>query len=932
MKSGRWALLALVLTANSLVAQRVSHLATLTMAPIASTASASTERDPIPTTAVVLTTEPNAVRVVAIPVPIALRGAHARFVFVRQSTLEVIGRVEGTVTPEDASRPIALGVTVPPDAAAGPITVGVMRFSCDSGCESVDVPVVLEVQTRSALRIDPPRPLVGSHAGGRARTDVTVGNAGNAAEEVSLAVELPNDWRSRVLVPMPIRVEAGATTVIPVEIMVSNDAGMGDYGAQFRASTASGAVAHTEMTVRVDGGQGGVVGWRPIFTASAAVARDESGQTATAFGADLAGEVLPDVHANGHASFINDASSLSGLTQRSLGRLGATGSNSYLMLNAPNWGLGAGTVGVSTAGLSGNGLWGNGGSFHAEDDTWRGSGLAVMPTLGGHYYVTDVARKVGPVWTGVVASDLEDNVGSGRSARTLAGDFTLPWKDGSFELQAGQRRADSVQGPAFLARFDQRTRTWGISALAAHVPGGAMAFANAQDQLELDGFRQLSKSLSLGAGYWKNSDPGTLGNAPTGSIGWSVAPQLSLGPAGALALEATSSQWNGETALGAFGNSDRELRASWMGTIAQVQTQLGVAHGVLGRSASVANDVGYDLSADRLAFVATASAHTRLGSWQLDATSAVTGAGVGVPSHQMSFGGTVDEVPLVAGRAYLRGQMLAYYLGTSNSVSLSQVVGVDLHIADGYTLSLDAERSGEDLDPTGRPQWVVSTRIRRAMGVPPLRSRALRGVVYADLNNNGKRDRGEPGVADAVVRANGTAVTTDADGRFALSGNRGAQMDVDPRSLPAGWIVAPRSDATDSSNAGSLAVIPTSPVDVFIRLDSAKNVDTTNVRLDRAVLVLTDSAGRRWTGAPNAAGLLRFDALPPGAYEVSADLSRVGEPLALPDRLPMVRVEGGNTPLSVVLIVGPRKIRIVQPPGRVREIGNGVGHGDDDPR
>ena len=132
--------------------------------------------------------------------------------------------------------------------------------------------------------------------------------------------------------------------------------------------------------------------------------------------------------------------------------------------------------------------------------------------------------------------------------------------------------------------------------------------------------------------------------------------------------------------------------------------------------------------------------------------------------------------------------------------------------------------------------------------------------------------------------------------------------------------------ATAPGQAIRLAVIPTSPVEVTLSFGETQGIDTAKVHFDRAIVVLTDSLGRSWTGTPDARGVLRLDALPPGLYEISAELENVGETLVLPQPLPTVRVQGGTKPIKATLKVSARPIRRIDPskvPPPIRRVGGG---------
>jgi hypothetical protein len=867
------------------------------------------------TTPVVASAEPNSVRVVAIPVPAAVHGHAAGFQFEHQSDYPIFGRLEGTVTAEDAARPIALSITVPPDAPAGRAVVGIMHFSCAAGCDPVDVPVVLDVAAHYALRLDPARALSGARPDSRIRTAVAVTNTGNAPASVALTVQVPRDWTARLDPPQSLQLAAGASATVTAQVTISRHAGVGDYPVEFRAVTTSGGEPATAFSqVRVEAGPAGTPAGSPVLVANAAMAQDGQGQTLPAVSGDLNGEVWPGVRAVGHVAFMNRYAMRTTLGAQSFERLGASSARSYLRLDGRGWDAAAGNVGFTTPGVGGTSIWGTGGTFNAIDSAWKGSAVAVRSPFGGQYLLGRAAHHFDGFWGGAMVSDLRDDMGSGRMARTVAADMLVPWGQGAFELQAGGRSTDQASGAAFLASVAQRTHDWSFNASASHIPGGSAAFAGAQDAATVYAFRRLSGRLTAGAGYWRNSDPAASGHAGMQSTGWSVSPQVDLGSAGTLSIAATGSQWTTDVPLGSFGNADRDLRATWFGRLGPFQAQAGASGGTLQRSGALTSSVAYHTTAPQVMLFGSVGTENRAGVWGLDASSAFTGEGVGVPARQLSVAGSVDQVPLIGNRVTGRARIMTAHLSGSNITSLTQMLGVEIGLGHGYSLGLDAERSDERRDLSGRPLWVMATRLRRVLGVPSAGSRALRGVVYADLNNNGQQDPGEPGVPSVIVDVAGHAVTTNGSGRFPFDPVRGAAPQVDPRSLAAGWIAAPR-DADDASPRGALAVIPTTAVNVTLVVARGGSLDAAAVRLDRAVIVLTDSTGRRWTGAPSAAGLLHFDALPPGLYTVSADLSGVGERLSLPETLPTVRVDGGTRPIPVTLEVRPRAIKVFIPGG-----------------
>ena len=59
------------------------------------------------------------------------------------------------------------------------------------------------------------------------------------------------------------------------------------------------------------------------------------------------------------------------------------------------------------------------------------------------------------------------------------------------------------------------------------------------------------------------------------------------------------------------------------------------------------------------------------------------------------------------------------------------------------------------------------------LGASPPNPASLQGIVFEDINGNGAREPGEPGIAGVVVSNQIDCVATGADGSFRLDPNRG---------------------------------------------------------------------------------------------------------------------------------------------------------------
>jgi LysM domain-containing protein len=179
-------------------------------------------------------------------------------------------------------------------------------------------------------------------------------------------------------------------------------------------------------------------------------------------------------------------------------------------------------------------------------------------------------------------------------------------------------------------------------------------------------------------------------------------------------------------------------------------------------------------------------------------------------------------------------------------------------------------------------------------------------VVYQDLNGNGERDLDEPGFGGAVVRRDGQVAVTDDHGRYRLSGD-GREAQLDPRSLPPGWIMAGAAAPAAPSEFG---VLPTAMLEVRVLIAPDAEGRAASVSLGPATIIARDSAGRSWLARVSEGGIASFDALPLGTYSIELELPMSSEPLLLTSPLPAVQLSTprGITRMTVPLAVRPLKL------------------------
>jgi hypothetical protein len=221
----------------------------------------------------------------------------------------------------------------------------------------------------------------------------------------------------------------------------------------------------------------------------------------------------------------------------------------------------------------------------------------------------------------------------------------------------------------------------------------------------------------------------------------------------------------------------------------------------------------------------------------------------------------------------------------------------------GLRLLAGAQRDALIMASTTRPGTIFSLRVERASVAPGFSHLAQRtGVVFLDLNDNGERDRGEPGLAGVVVRAGAQRATSDRSGRYMLPTDD-ATPAIDVRSLADGQ----RAGEQARRVGRDLPVRVTTRLEVSVRREQpfGRAATATGSIIVRA----RDAAGREWSVVADAAGRAQFDALPSGLYSVSAESDNANAPLRIEPA--SVRIDARDAAvLRVELVSRGRPIRM----------------------
>jgi len=338
-------------------------------------------------------------------------------------------------------------------------------------------------------------------------------------------------------------------------------------------------------------------------------------------------------------------------------------------------------------------------------------------------------------------------------------------------MRLEQAGTDAETGPAAQMDYTYLDRDRSLVARARHVPALVPGLTGGGDELYLNGTHRLTDAYrALGSVFYHTSSLLTGGGA------------------------ATDRGASGGVAWGRGGRSMRvllERRESqgFFSTGASVVRDAVRAFGTTSLSRSMRLDAQADFG-----WRAFAGARDPYQSYRL------TGRWTGADSEAwatLAYGrGDVwsdrARLDLHARRRFgdLRGELT---LGSWLDASLGDS-DIDGWAGLAYPLNDRFEAVG---GVEYRP-WGGGTPTRLSLGVasrlplptPLPNNPHLHGVLFEDLDLDGVRDPGEPGLADTRLRIGTLEILTDAQGRYTLLDPVPGTISVDPRSLPTG-LVAP---------------------------------------------------------------------------------------------------------------------------------------------
>jgi hypothetical protein len=666
----------------------------------------------------------------------------------------------------------------------------------------------------------------------------------------------------------------------------------------------------------------GNMGFGPKVDVGVASVLDDSGRAAPVIGVELAGPVTDQIQAFGR---LVQATNPHTVDQRGLARVGYYVGASFLTLAGRDWQATGGNAGRSFSDVTGTSAYGRGASVAWTNAPWSVASLAAIPisvgpgTGEGHLVGLRVSRDAWRPGASVNATvtDLQDPQLTQRRLQAFGVGVVSPAFSGmTASGELAQRWYTGGNGLGWMTELRRQTKTDFGQLRLAHAPGGSTAFAHAKDEVAATASRMLNRRLSIAAGVW-TSDDDNVTFSRLHTQGLSFSPRYDLTPRTSLQIEARTNSFTANSPAGLLGNGENTLRVG-------VTTQRGIAFlsgaGTLGsanQTASVPGGPSVKTSAARQALSVAGGAATDRGTVELSASFDHSGAGIGLQPYGVVLGVRAQSVVLgdSPSSPMLHAEFQYYgWFGDRPAMAVARL-GLVAPLPSNLVLTFDVERNPFITGLGSAAHIIPVLKVTRSMRLPlgTLRP-AAKGEVFEDVNGNGARDRGEPGMAGAVVRHGSETVVTDGTGRFRFYGRAEAPVRLDETSLPIGIIADAAAASAQQKGTIAIGVIRTAQVDVQLVPTTDSSGRLPNVELNGIPLQALDSAGNAWAARTDAGGLAHFFALPPGRYRVQVDVSGLRERLRV-GPLPVFTVEPQRVvPLQKVLLY-PRTIRLFDPNG-----------------
>jgi hypothetical protein len=862
----------------------------------------------------------------AVPLPSGLDLSGAIEYRVERSGLcDVLGRLEGRVGGVEPARyggQVLLTIRVPADAKVGLLDVADVVFS-DAAGNVVVLPIILRVPAVRAVRLVLPPPMADLQAGDRLELTFQLVNDGNAPERVMVDFEAPSGWPLRSPRTPVVAIGPFETREVALRLQVPAGVSGGEVSVPVRvrelATGDSAVIASGFARLSLATPEFRAPGLQ--FVPFAAAASSAAG-TSFASGFRLQGLVSDGVRMSLEVQPrpFGAEGSFAGL-----GAVGAFVQPLQLNLSAANWSATAGNASGSVTALPGAFVNGDGVRADLRTASGREWGIIAARPISssrreGQMLALRSSWRRGESQLSASVSHLQER-GSGivlRDLTALAAEWSSPdVRDWDLTAGAALRHSSFGSGVGMHARARRSFERGSMGAYATFAPGGSESYANARLTAGGDFTRELTQRLQV-------DGSATIWNDRTSAVGTMRSRTVSLGNRFAvnditsLSLRASNTALAVESRgiVGGFGSSESSLEGGVSRQVGAWDLTASSRLGLVERSTEL---LGGRESVIRVpqqhhALQANLSLPS-LGAVGLGGGRTTTEQGAGIPAVMHNVFVSFNGAPRAIGPHSLSLRARStYMMATGQGGGAITTLAASFRTAGGWEVLSSVERNDLLRTATGRSNVFFALRVAATTEVlVPRPLLKVAGVVFNDLNDNGRRDMGEPGIGGVVLRVDGVRIVSEPDGVYRVPANVRGQIRLDPMGLPRGLVLRAAS-GTPRRERGDIPLRQTGTLTLNLNIAADREGVRPDIDLSKVDVWLTDASGIEWVGRSDIPGEVIFDNIPAGRYAFRFDFSRVGEPLRGEEGA-MVEVAPDVT-RSVTVTLRARDVRLIDPPGR----------------
>lgn len=572
-----------------------------------------------------------------------------------------------------------------------------------------------------------------------------------------------------------------------------------------------------------------------------------------------------------------------------------SGPRLFLGVENPSWDAAVGDLTARTSDLLGFQLQGRGGQAGARARGWSLRGMAARPTgldggtLDGHVAAAELGFERGQARGGLLGASTERADASGApesSVRAALGRFQVDRTRHWLGIDAGPmqvanlRTGESQTSPAVDARYTYRGESADVDVLYRKLPDLMSDPRLPPSEMRAVGAVRPTRLLALSGALYDEAAPRSLGLLGTRARG-----------------ARAGIRWNEPTwTVGLSGNwrrvqgqVDEHRRTARLD--ATVRSGDFTFDGTLGLgTATVGDDTElaelYRIGGSWLTERGMATFHVTVSDDVLQPASTLLDA-YGV--YRMS-----EQVELYASATTFVVLESEGFAPRSISDGLTVQTGARLRLAPNRFVFAGIER----FSPRGSSDasWRLSVGIQQGLPVPlPLRRPPVAsGLVFEDLDADGVRDDGEPGLDGVILRMGFERTSSRPGGRFEFRDAAPGTIEIDPASLGGDFVPLPptRLPASGFAEIG-LYRAGTVLVTLFLDADADGVWDDTEVPASEVTVTLSRD-GESWVLRTGQDGSVSLSSVPPGTYVIRVDPESLPS-RALPADLHSTAVRGGET-------------------------------------